>query len=108
MFFNYDSLLVVGSVIVFGIFTYSFYNNIFTTINNSESLVNTLPSENTTPIPIPEPIPHSVLDSSNINKVDVGVQTDVTSFWLTIKNWFLNAFCIRSSEIESIGYNNVQ
>lgn len=34
MFFNYDSLFVVGSVIVFGIFTYSFYNFIFTPLHN--------------------------------------------------------------------------
>ena len=43
-----------------------------------------------------------------MQKVDVGVQTDVTSTWLAIKNWFVNAFSIRSSEIEPIAYNNVQ
>lgn len=46
MLFNNDLLFVVGSVIVGGLFTYSFYNNIFTT-NNSESLVNTLPNLDT-------------------------------------------------------------
>jgi len=40
MFFNNDLLFVVGSILVGGIFTYTFYNKIITT-NNIESLVNT-------------------------------------------------------------------
>jgi len=43
MFFNNDLLFAVGSIIVGGIFTYVFYNKIIT-VNNSESLVNTLPN----------------------------------------------------------------
>jgi hypothetical protein len=84
MLLNNDSLilagLVVTSIYVGGIFTYSIYTMFTTTINN-ESLINTLSnvSENTTPIPVPGPTPLSVLESSNIHKVDVGVQTDFTS-----------------------------
>jgi hypothetical protein len=73
MFFNNDLLFVVGSIIVGGIFTYSFYNKIFTT-NNSESLVNTSISK------------ASNSDLSNLNLsnnlttttqlIDTGVQTD--------------------------------
>jgi len=43
MFFNNDLLFVVGSVIIGDIFTFTYYNNIFTT-NNNISLVNTNPS----------------------------------------------------------------
>lgn len=57
MFFNNDSIVVVSAILVLGVFTYTFYNNIFTTVHNTsntveyrevgvqtESLVNTAPS----------------------------------------------------------------
>jgi hypothetical protein len=57
MFFNNDSIVVVSAILVLGVFTYTFYNNIFTTVQNTsntveykevgvqtESLVNTAPS----------------------------------------------------------------
>lgn len=105
MLFNNDLLFIVGSVIVGGIFTYTFYNNIFTN-NNSESLVNTtsnldqvnsviVPSENTTPIPIPDPTKHSY--------VDAVVQTEFKSYWQQFKDWLQDAFSINSTDVESIG-----
>jgi len=72
MLFNNDLLFVVGSIIVKGIFTYSFYNNIFTT-NNSESLINTNYSLN----PISRLDTNIQLDNlPNHNYVDSIVQTD--------------------------------
>lgn len=128
MFFNYDSLaqiqmplpVVVVTCILGGLIAYSSFStyNIFTTQSINESLVNTvpnivnvasqanstiIPSENTIPIPIPDPT-----TVPTPQYVDVGVQTDVTSIWLTIKNWFMNAFSIGSTDVGSIGYNNVQ
>jgi hypothetical protein len=47
MLFNNDLLIVVGSVIIGGLFTYTFYNNIFITYN-SESLVNTTTTQTST------------------------------------------------------------
>jgi len=117
MLFNNDLLFVVGSIIVGGLFTYTFYNNIFTT-NNNDSLVNTLPnidsvntviSENTTPIPVPNPTPLPILGPNNPNYVDVGVQTNVPgSLWGTIKQWFLDILSVRDSEFSSIGINKVE
>jgi hypothetical protein len=40
--------------------------------------------------------------------VDVGVQTNATSLWATVKQWFLEVCSIRSSQISSIGYNKVE
>ena len=39
--------------------------------------------------------------------VDVGVQTNGTSAWATIKQWLLEVWSTRSSEIESIGNRKV-
>jgi hypothetical protein len=64
MFFNNDLLFVVGSIIVGSVFTYTFYNNIFTTVNKSESLVNTNSSLDT-----------SNELSNNLQYVDASVQT---------------------------------
>jgi hypothetical protein len=106
---------VVTALIVTGLFTYSFYN-IFNSTQalGNESLVNTstvlTPSalaENTIPIPVPDPTPLPVLEPGNLQYVNVGVQTDVTSIWGTIKTWFVNAFSMRSSELSSLGPNNV-
>jgi len=38
MLLNNDLLFIVGSVIVGGIFTYTLYNNIFTTYNSKSKL----------------------------------------------------------------------
>jgi len=82
MFFNYDSLFVVGSVIfiVGGIFTLSKYN-IFTsvasvaTVNKGESLVNTIPNLDTvTKLPEgPEAAKLLVLEPSNLQYVEASV-----------------------------------
>jgi len=103
MFFNNDLLFVVGSIIVGGIFTYSFYNNIFTTVNKGESLVNTVSNldSNIQFVNLPN---HSYVDSivqtDNI-QVEATVQTANTyintgkqtssRMWLeSIKNWIDN------------------
>jgi len=39
--------------------------------------------------------------------VDVGVQTNATSTWATVKQWFLEVCSIRSSELSSMGYSKV-
>jgi hypothetical protein len=108
MFFNYDSFEIVAiAFIVSGIFIQSYYI-ISNSINKDDSLVNTLSpldsvntviSENTTPIPVPGP-------QASGQYIDVGVQTDISgSLWVTIKQWFLEVFSVRSSELSSIGYN---
>lgn len=114
MLFNYDSFIIAGfvgtAIIVGGLFTYSAYNIFTTSATLNDSLVNTsaisIPSENTIPIPVPDPTPLPVLGPGH-GYVDAAVQTDVTSVWGAIKNWFLEVFSIRSSEIDSIGINNV-
>lgn len=75
MLLNNDLLFVVGSFIVGGIFTYSFYNNIFTTVNKGESLVNTIP--NIDSINLAESA-YPVLQPNVLHKIDVGVQTEAT------------------------------
>jgi len=44
----------------------------------------------------------------NPQYVDVGVQTNATSLWCTVKQWFLDVCSVRSSELSSIGYNKVK
>ena len=44
---------------------------------------------------------------SNPGYVDVGVQTNAISTWDTVKQWFLDVFSIRSSELSSMGHNQV-
>jgi hypothetical protein len=39
--------------------------------------------------------------------VDVGVQTNAPSLWGTVKQWFLEACSVRSSELTSLGQNKV-
>jgi hypothetical protein len=113
--FNYDSVVIAGmtgtAIIVGGLFTYSIYNIFTTTAIVNESLVNTssilTPSENTTPIPVPDPTPLPVLEPGHLQYVDAAVQTGNTSLWEAIKEWFRGAFSVNSSEIESIGINGV-
>ena len=45
--------------------------------------------------------------TSNTQYVDVGVQTNNPSVWGTIKQWFLETFSVRSSELSSLGHNKV-
>ena len=120
MFFNNDLLFVVGSVIVGGIFTYTFYNNIFTT-NNSESLVNTLPNidsmnlaESTYPVTQPNllhKIDVGVQTEANVQVADAsvqaantyvnaGMQTSARMWYETIKNWIMEILSMRSSEFQ--------
>ena len=110
MLFNNDSMFVLGSLIFIGVVLFTSYNYyIFTTkAGMIESLVNTsstplAPSENTIPIPIPEP---GKLASQYI---EAGVQTVNTpaSLWQSFKNWLIEAFSVNTSEIESIGMEGV-
>jgi len=45
--------------------------------------------------------------TTNPQYVDVGVQTNATSLWGTVKQWFLEVCSIRSSELSSLGYKKV-
>lgn len=60
----------------------------------NEILANS-PSTGTTPNPNP-------------NYVDVGVQTDATTLWETVKQWFFEVLSVRPSELSSMGYNKVE
>ena len=95
MFFNNDLLIVVGSIIVGSLFTYTFYNNIFST--NSESLVNTLPSLDSI----------SELPVATINHVNVGVQTESKTLWSLFKDWLRDVFSVNSSDVGSFGQTKV-
>jgi len=120
MLLNNDLLFIVGSVIVGGIFTYTLYNNIFTTYN-SKSLVNTLPNLDSI-----NELPESsfpILQSNNLHKidagvqtcntnveigvqadniqVDVGVQTPIKSLWSTFKDWIQEIFSMNSSDVQT-------
>jgi len=126
MFFNYDSMaqmptygLVVTSIFVAGLFTYSFYNIFTTNANMNESLVNTLPNvdtiaelpESTFPVLEPNNI-HQVdvgVQTSNIPveasvqatniPVDIGVQTTPNSLFSLFKDWLMEIFSVKSSQI---------
>jgi hypothetical protein len=123
MLLNNDLLFVVGSFIVGGIFTYSFYNNIFTTVNKGESLVNTIP--NIDSINLAESA-YPVLQPNVLHKIDVGVQTEATvqvadasvqatntyvntgiqtearMWYETVKNWIMELLSMRDSELQGI------
>jgi hypothetical protein len=58
-----------------------------------------VPSENVTPIPIPDPTKHSY--------VDAAVQTEFKSYWQQFKDWLQDAFSINSTDVESIGENAI-
>jgi hypothetical protein len=114
MFLNNDLLLVVGSIIVGGVFTYTFYNNIFSTYN-SESLVNTTSSLDSIG-PQATELSESTYTSIQPNNalaihqmeanvqthnlhVDVGVQTESASLWSMFKNWLRKVFSVNSSDV---------
>jgi len=44
----------------------------------------------------------------NPQYVDVGVQTNATSTWGTVKQWFLEVCSVRSSELTSLGETKVE
>ncbi len=135
MLFNYDSMpsygLVVTAILVGGLFTYTFYN-IFTTtqsIQGKDSLINTtaqqiiLDSINE----LPESN-YPILESNNLHKIDVGVQTSdihvagvadagvqatnihvntgiqtsARMWYETVKNWITELLSINSSEIQGV------
>jgi hypothetical protein len=169
MLFNNDLLFVTAaSIFIVGgvILTYSFYNDIFPTVNKGESLVNTnsiskldsnIQLDN---LPNPEYVDavvqteviiqvetsiqaantyvntgmqtssrmwlqtiknwiDNILSTPNPNPqgasghsgqyVDIGVQTNgpSLSIWVQLKQWFLDIYSIRSSELSSIGFNKV-
>lgn len=99
--FNNDLLFVVGSVIVGGIFTYTFYNNIFTPLHD-KSLINTNSSLDTlSNIQLNKLPNHNYVDASvqttNIQLeagvqatntyVESGMQTSARMWYEYIKNW---------------------
>jgi hypothetical protein len=45
MLFNNDSMVVVSAILVLGVFSYTFYNNIFTTVPNNPIINNGLNNE---------------------------------------------------------------
>jgi hypothetical protein len=112
MFFNNDSIVVVSAILVLGIFTYTFYNNIFTTVHNTsntilykevgvqtESLVNTIPNKD----PISE-LPESTYPCIQPNDlpsyVDAEVQTK--SLWELLKE----IFSMNDSYSDSYSYSD--
>jgi len=111
MFFNFDSMpLVVTTVIIGGLFSYSIYS-IFTinttvpTFNEvgvqTESLVNTLQPNIDSISELPEtlyPVLQPNVLPDNLH-VDVGVQTTTKSLYTMFKNWLRELFSINSSDI---------
>jgi len=126
--FNNDLLFVVGSIIVGGIFTYTFYNNIFTTVHHSSNtivykevgiqtedleLVNTMPSLDY----INEIAESTVQDSYILHQqslhvdvglqtdilshVDVGIQTSARSLFSMFRDWLINQFHLKMDEVRS-------
>lgn len=89
MFFNNDSIVVVSAILVLGVFTYTFYNNIFTTVHNTsntivykevgvqtESLVNTVPC---------------IQPNISPDRFHVDAEVQTKSLWELIKE-FINKF----------------
>lgn len=52
--------------------------------------------------------PNQTTSATGPNYVDVGVQTNTTSLWGTVKQWFLDVCSVRSSELSSMGHNKVE
>lgn len=107
MFFNNDLLFVASTFIVGGvILTYSFYNDIFPTINKGESLINTNSSLNSISkldsniqldnLPNPSYVEASIqtvnikveagVQSANLY-VNTGMQTSARMWLESIRNW---------------------
>jgi hypothetical protein len=93
MFFNSDSLFVVGSIIFIGlgVFTLSKYN-FFTTVNNNESLVNTsIPKVSNSDLSSLElSLSKNLTTTSQL--IDIGVQTD-TDILVETGIQTANAYC---------------
>lgn len=113
MLFNNDSVFVLGAVVVLGIFTYTFYNNIMgptTTVTDTpiykevgvqtESLVNTMAAQqpNIDSMNLAESA-YPVLQPNNLHLIDVGVQTPANSIFSLFKDWLMELFSISSSQI---------
>jgi hypothetical protein len=91
MFINNDSMVIVSAIIVLSVFTYTFYNNIFTTVQykevgvQTESLVNTLPNIDSIP-ELPENSYPSI-EPNILHHVDTGVQTSDKALASLFKDW---------------------
>ena len=107
MLFNNDSMVVVSAILVLGVFSYTFYNNIFTTVPNNpiinnglnnESLINT----NSSLDPLNElssnlQYVEASVQTANINVeasvqtantyVNTGMQTSARMWLESIRNW---------------------
>jgi hypothetical protein len=111
MFFNYDSMpLVVTTIIIGGMFTYSIYSifTISTTVPTfkevgvqTESLVNTFQPNLDSISELPEtvyPVLQPTILPDNLH-VDVGVQTSTKSLYTMFKEWLRELFSINSSDL---------
>src|ERR1700748_431227 len=90
---NTDSGVIVTSVIVLGIFTYSFYNNIFNTVHNTSNTNINLDSTSElakTTSPSIDSLP---------NPVEAGVQTSDKSLWNLFKDWIWEKYAGLSESI---------
>jgi hypothetical protein len=111
-------VVLVTALIVEGLFTYS-----LTTIYN-ESLVNTTASWSPTgpslnsiselPVDNINNLPDAIADmgasghsDQGVNYVDIGVQTESKSLWLTFKTWLKDVFSVRDSDVGTFGHDGV-
>ena len=108
MFFNNDSIVVVSAILVLGVFTYTYYNNIFTTVHNTsntivykevgvqtESLVNT-------------ELPESTCIQPNVlpDKIYVDAEVQTKSLWELFNEWLNEFHSTNGSESVSTSSNS--
>jgi hypothetical protein len=80
---NIDSSIIASAVVVLGIFTYTFYNNIFNTIHNSSNTNNKLDSLSE----LPETSSPCIDSLQNRLPIEEAVQTSDNSLWSLFKDW---------------------
>ena len=112
MFFNFDSMpLVVTTVILGGLFSYSIYsiftiNTSNTVLSNTvevQALVNTVQPNIDSISELPETMYPCIQPNVLPDKlhVDVGVQTSTKSLYTMFKEWLRELFSINSSDIRT-------
>jgi len=114
---NADSGIIVTAVIVLGIFTYSFYNNVFNTVHNtSNTIVNKevevqTDSLNNTNINLDTISELPTTTTPNIESspffVEAGVQTSNNSLWSLFKDWICEKYAGLSGTATDSGVENV-
>jgi hypothetical protein len=137
LFFNYDSIpLVVTTVIIGGLFSFTIYSifttntsTVISTVEPVESLVNTIP--NLDSILLAESA-YPLLQPNVLHKIDVGVQTEATAqvadasvqaantyvnagiqtsarmWYETVKNWIMEILSMRSSNLQGLSPTEVR